>query len=111
MSRTKIEKLIFDKLKTSQKVTPTTLDSTNNMYIEYTHDNVSIIVTNSDTSNSLTITIKGAPGFSDYVVSVPKSETHVISNLESAYFKQSDNNLYLDVSANTGTIWAIEDVI
>ena len=66
MSRTKIEKLIFDKLKTSQKVTPTTLDSTNNMYIEYTHDNVSIIVTNSDTSNSLTITIKGAPGFSDY---------------------------------------------
>lgn len=111
MSRTKIEKLTFDKFKMSQKITPATLDATNKMYIEYSHENLIIVVSNTSESEEIKITIKALNGFNDFVLSVPKSETHIISNLESAYFKQPDGNLYIDTTDTTGTIFAIEDVI
>lgn len=110
MARTQIAKLTFDTLKSSKKVTATSLDATDNMYMEYPNDNVCLVVTNTDASDAITITIKGKPGFSDYTVSIPKSETHVIANLESAFFKQAGEQLYVNPSAATGTIFAIEDV-
>lgn len=111
MARTEIAKITLDSFKTSKKITATALDATNNMYLDYPNDNICLIVANSDASDAITITIKGAPGFSDLTVSIPKSETHVIGNLESAYFKQEGQKLYINPSAATGTIFAIEDVI
>ena len=109
MARTEIGKVTLDAFKTNKKVTATSLDATNDMYLDYKNDNVCLIVANSDTDNA--ITIKGAPGFSDLAISIPKSETHVIGNLESAFFKQEGEKLYVNPSAATGTIFAIEDVI
>lgn len=111
MAKTKIEKSSLNKLKMSQKVTPTALDASNGMYIEYAHENLIIVVANTSESDAIKITVKAITGFEDFVLNIPKSETHVISNLESAYFKQPDGSLYLEASANSGIIFAIEDVI
>ena len=111
MARTEIGKVTLDAFKTNKKVTATTLDATNDMYLDYKNDNVCLVVANSDASDPITITIKGAPGFSDLAISIPKSETHVIGNLESAFFKQEGEKLFVNPSAATGTIYAIEDVI
>lgn len=111
MARTEIGKVTLDAFKTNKKVTATLLDATNDMYLDYKNDNVCLVVANSDSTDPITITIKGAPGFSDLAISIPKSETHVIGNLESAFFKQEGEKLYVNPSAATGTIYAIEDVI
>lgn len=111
MARTLINKLIFDGLKSSKKATLTALDATNNMYVDFTRDNLNLIAANTSDTDSITITIKAAGNFDDFIVTIPKSETHVIANLESAYFKQPDGNLYINPSAATGTIFAVEDVI
>lgn len=111
MARTKIDKLSFNKLKISKKVTPIALDATNGMYIEYTDDNLIIVAANTSDTAEIKVTIEALSGFEDFVITIPKSETHVISNLESAYFKQEDGNLYITATANTGTIFVLEDVI
>lgn len=111
MAKTKIEKSSLNKLKMSQKVKPIALDMSNGMYIEYAHENLIIVVTNTSESDEIKITVKAISGFEDFILTVPPTETYVISNLESAYFKQVDGNLYLEASANSGIIFAIEDVI
>lgn len=111
MANTKIEKLTLDKLQMSQKVTPVALDATNGMYIDYSYENLIIVVANTSETDAIKITIKAIKGCKNFILSIPPSETHVISNLESAYFKQPDGSLYLESSANSGIIFAIEDVI
>ena len=111
MARTLIDKSTFNGLEMAKKATPTTLDSTNNMYCVFSHDNISVVIANSSDIASITVAFEAVDKFDDFVVTIPANETYVVSNLESAYYKQADGNLNITVSANTGTIFAIEDVV
>lgn len=109
MARTAISK-VSPGLKGWLKATPTTMDATNDMEVEFTRDTLTLVVTNTSTTASINVTVQAKTGFSDVTATIPKGETWVGSNFESAYFGQ-DGKLILVPSADTGTVFAIEDVI
>lgn len=98
------------------KIVPVNLDGTNDHFVAYTKDNVMLVVSNTDSSNSLGIKVLGENGNSDVTFTIKKSETHVIGNLESAKFKDADGNINIDLvlvqgASASGTIYAIQDLI
>lgn len=115
MARTEIK--VFDVgLNAVKAVAPVDLDATNDMYFKYPKDNVTLVVSNTDDTNAITVTAKGVNGNSDKVFSVAKSSTVAIGNLESAAVKQSDGTVLIDIglvaeATASGTIFGILDVI
>lgn len=109
MARTAINKVALG-LKSWLKATPTTLDSTNDMEVAFTRDALTLVAANSSSADSITVTVKAKTGFNDVVATIPKGETWVGSNFESAYFGQ-DGVLVVEPSADTGTIFAVEDLV
>lgn len=115
MARTEIT--VFDiALNAAKAVTPVSLDATNDMYFKYPKDNVTLVVTNADTTNAITVTAKGVNGNSDKVFSVAKASTVAIGNLESAAVKQDDGTVLIDIglvesATAQGTIFGIQDLI
>lgn len=116
MARTKID--VFDVgLNGSIKITPVNLDATNGMYFSCDErDSVTLVVTNSDSANGITVTIKGAGNNSDKAFTVGKSETVAIGNLESAKFKQTGAVINVDIglaegATASGKIYGVQDLI
>lgn len=115
MARTKIT--VHDvALNSAKKIVPVNLDGTNAHYFEYPKDNVLLVVSNTDATNALGIKVLGQNGNNDKTFNIPKSETHVIGNLESAKFKDASGNVNIDLvlveaATASGTIYAIQDLI
>lgn len=116
MARTKID--VFDiGLNGNAKITTTSLDATNGMYFECAKkDSVFLVVANTDSTNAITVKIKGAGNHSDLQVTVAKSTTVAIGNLESAKFKQSGEVINVDISlaqgaTASGTIYGVQDLV
>lgn len=115
MARTKVT--VHDvALNGAIKIVPVNLDGTNDHYFEYPKDNVFLVVSNTDATNALGIKLIGQNGNSDKTFSIPKSETHVIGNLESAKFKDADGNVNIDLvlveaATASGTIYAVQDLV
>ncbi len=116
MARTKINVCNIG-LEDMQAVTTENLDATNGMYFECANkDSVFLVITNTDSTNGITVKIKGAGNHSDKSFTVAKSSHVVIGNLESAKYKQTGEVINVDITVAqgataSGKIFGIQDLV